>query len=227
MERLKIVTGYVDIPGHPRGAADYEKLGGELVAGLKAAEIPVVEFRYEPTQTVLFGSLRTKQNQFPKRILPSVADNPAKNTAIYHCVQHEKFFWLARAAIKDTDDTQTFVWIDYGILHVPGVTVAVIVEYLRRLRTYGCIMAPGCWPKRSEISQNVPCWRFCGGLIAVPAKMVNDLAQEVLKVSLGHILQTNNIEWEVNTLAKVELLNIFPLVWYKADHDATMFTGAP
>ncbi len=49
----------------------------------------------------------------------SKGDNPKKNSLEYHCVQYQKFAWLARAANED-EESDTFVWIDYGIASQPG-----------------------------------------------------------------------------------------------------------
>ena len=36
-----------------------------------------------------------------------------------------------------------FVWIDYGIFHVPGVTVRIIEQFLRRVENEQAIAIPG------------------------------------------------------------------------------------
>src|SRR5438045_5873682 len=75
----------------------------------------------------------------------SVADNPQKNTLAYHCVQHQKFGWLLKAQMLNPQ-AKTFVWTDYGIGHVPGVTPAVVNDFMAGVRV-GDFAIPGCIPR--------------------------------------------------------------------------------
>jgi len=228
---VKVVSGFIEIPDHPRGSADYRALGAGLIDALGPYEGLIFDSDQNKVEgTWLAQYLRSGQN-----ITHSVADNPAKNTLAYHCVQHEKLAWLAGAAEGDvlgaasnaTRPADTYVWIDYGILHVPGVTAAVIRSFLDRISSFGAsVLMPGCWPRR-EVPHDIPCWRFCGGLIVVPRPLLKLFVRVAQATAVRQIMSTRNVEWEVNTLARVELLDQVPITWYEADHDQTMFTGAP
>lgn len=222
MAGVKVVSGYVEIPGHPRSAVSYSELGAELEAGLDGIPMVVGELE-KVNETWMARALGGRGN-----ISHSIADNPEKNSLEYHFVQHQKFQWMMQAHAHDGDDrTDVFVWIDYGILHVPGVTVPVIKRYLDRVADFGGqLMMPGCWPKR-EVPSDAPCWRFCGGLFAVPAPLVNKFCQVSMATALRQISATENVEWEVNTMARVELLDQLPITWYKADHNEKMFEALP
>jgi len=226
MATVKIVTGYIDIPDHPRGAADYRALGEQLFAETMGTEALVFDSeRLKVETTWLAKFLQSRPN-----VTHAVADNPAKNTVAYHCVQHEKFQWLQLAhqldrAAPGNTPADTYVWIDYGILHVPGVTGAVIRSYLDRIDSYGgAVVMPGCWSKK-EVPADVPCWRFCGGLIAVPRALVVPFTTAAKGVAVRHVATAGVVEWEVNTLARLESLGEIPISWYKADHNETMFTA--
>ncbi len=224
MANVKIVTGYIDIPNHPRGPNDYRDLGAKLLEAVDGYEALVFDSPDQsPGQTWLANVLKGLPN-----ITHSVADNPEKNTLPYHCVQHQKFGWLAAAKEQDTEDpSQMYVWIDYGLMHVPGVTAAVIRKYLERVSDYGgAVTMPGCWPK-GEVPHDRPCWRFCGGLMAVPSSLVKIFTRSAMGVAVRQIMATRNVEWEVNTLARLEALDEVPMTWYKADHNETMFSAAP
>ena len=142
MGSLKVVTGFIPLPGHPRPVAEFETLGLQLVQGLQAAGFPV----YVGTGTVEHTALREFVDA---RTTPKVGDNPAKNTTEYHCTQHQKFLFLYEAYQNTAVQPDNYVWIDYGILHVPGVTLDVIRAYLNRVRDEPeenfCISLPGCW----------------------------------------------------------------------------------
>lgn len=221
MARVKVVTGFIPI-ANPRSAATYWELGARLLGGLTG---PVVARFPNIEDTWLYRWLKNSGRL--EHVNHSVQDNPTKNTLEYHCVQHEKFQWLAEAHASDISGADLLVWIDYGILHVPGVTTQIIKDYLARLTDTGEIMIPGCWDKNREISSDFPCWRFCGGLMVVPTKLAPHLLEAVKYTAQDHITLTGNVEWEVNTLARVELDNPKAFHWYEADHNETMFTGLP
>jgi hypothetical protein len=224
MALVKVVSGFIELPNHPRGAADYKALGEGLLNAVKGYEALVFDSPDQsPGTTWLAQYLKGLPN-----ITHSVADNPEKNTMAYHCVQYQKFRWLAAAKEQDTQDpAQMYVWIDYGILHVPGVTPNAIQKYLARVSDYGgAVTMPGCWPK-GEVPHDRPCWRFCGGLMAVPSPLVKIFTRAAMAAAARQIMATRNVEWEVNTLARLEALDEIPMTWYKADHNETMFTGAP
>ncbi len=223
--RVKLVTGYVPIPGHPRSAAEYGELGEQL---------GTVGFSKQPfyglvQDTWLWRFVEAAPEG--RAIAHSVGDNPEKNTLEYHCVQHQKTEWLLRAAQTDTT-AEIFVWVDYGILHVPGITVTVIEKLLGDIERHddtmrGEVAIPGCWGKQ-PINDRFPHWRFCGGLIICPRHLVMPLDVAFKKATCRRVVHTRNVTWEVNDLARMEgLYKQVPLRWYQADHNETMFTAWP
>lgn len=212
--KVKVVTGYIPIAGHPRSAAEYGALG-EKLRELKA---PVQPFYGAITSTWMYDMIKA----LPFGPTWSVADNPEKNTLAYHCANHQKFQWLFDATKLD-NDADTFVWVDYGICHVPGVTPGVINACLEKVQKADFAI-PGCWP-RGDIRDDIPCWRFCGGLLVVPRTFVQPLKNLMQAIALLHVNVTKNVTWEVNTLARLEQTDKLPLRWYAADHNETMFTN--
>lgn len=216
MLKVKVVTGYVPIKGHPRNAATYGKLGEEAFAHLG---VPVRAFYWPLERTWLQRAL----DLCPFDYTHSISDNPAKNSVAYHCVNHQKFEWLMHESMVDPEP-DVFVWIDYGILHVPGITATVIREFLPKVRDND-LAIPGCTREPAIVSDEHPCWRFCGGLIVCPRDKTLELATAVKENAIAHIKTTRNVSWEVNTLARVEKEGKLPIRWYQADHNETMFTG--
>lgn len=219
---VQVVTGYCPILGHPRSAEEYGKLGEKIFIPLVQAGVNVKKYM-EPIEACWLHKYVSRFRQPPQ---PSVGDNPAKNTLAYHIVQHQKFAWLLKAAIEDPRP-DVYVWIDYGIGHLPGVTADVVWDFLERVKDHDDTVAiPGCWPKDPDrIDFRFPCWRFCGGVLVVPRQRVHKLLKTIKTAALKHINLIKNVEWEVNTLARAELLNQLSLRWYQADHNQTMFTG--
>lgn len=221
---IRPVTGFVPIADNPRGAEEYRKLGRELLKGIR----PFAMYAEQDIDDCwLFKYLEWAKFH---NVTCSAADNPKKNTKAYHIVQHQKTLWMMNAAYMDPEP-DVFAWIDFGILSVPGVTVAVINDMLEKAATEKSIVIPGCWEWPGQqprvVPEDQPCWRFCGGLIVCPRKYLMQLDTAFRLEAIEHINCTRNLSWEVNTLARLEQLGTLPIWWYKADHDASMFTNYP
>lgn len=213
--RAKLVTAYVPIPNHPRTAAEYGALGEKL------SGVPVrKKCFYDQLQNLWMSKFINKLPFTPRS---SVHDNPEKNTLAYHCVQHQKTSWLVQAADEDPE-ADVLVWVDYGIFRLPGITNKVIYEFMEKVDDQA-IYVPGCWDKPAAIEAAYPCWRFCGSVLAVPRRYVDKLDFDCRVAARQHIGLTKNVEWEVNTWARVEKKTKQPFHWYKADHNESMFTG--
>lgn len=217
--KVKVVTGYVPIPGHPRAPGVYEKLGQQLSDALGTQSLAVYYSRIPDLWLT----------QFVEKLPPlnpplswSKGDNPAKNSLEYHCVQHEKFAWLKRAADEDSEP-DTFVWMDYGIMYIPGMTNEVVRDFLARVKKNDFAI-PGCWAEQQEVSDQYPCWRFCGGLMVVPRGEIRRLVECMQAMTRLYIRLIKNVTWEVNTMARIEpMLKKSNFRWYMADHNASMF----
>lgn len=216
---ITAVSAFVPIPGHPRSEAEYRELGQRLVKMGSRISLMTAEGKLEDCwlwHWLMEGNV--------KNFTWSVADNPKKNSLAYHCVQAQKTEFLVEAAAIDPT-ADVFVWIDYGIFHIPGVTQQVIVDFLGRADNEQAISIPGCWDLNDFVyDDNQPCWRFCGGVMVVPRAYVDRLDVAMKNEYVRWLEITGNISWEVNTLTRVEYLNQnLPIWWYRADHDKTLF----
>lgn len=108
---ITVVTGYVELPNHPRPKREYELLVRKLFNTGHSA----ILYKSQLDECWLSMYLNSSEQSYTH----SVADNPAKNTMGYHIVQAQKTQWLERA-YEDYPETDVFVWIDAGIFHVPG-----------------------------------------------------------------------------------------------------------
>lgn len=222
---VKVVTGYIEIPTHPRGPHDYKALGAELLDALGDTEALV----FDSPEQRLVDTFLGRYIKDIANLGHAVADNPAKNSKAYHCVQHQKFEWLRTAHAMDDGAADVYVWIDYGIMHLKnkGVTAAVIQKFLDKAQDFAHVTMPGCWLRKPEIDDSYPCWRFCGGVIAVPRTLIRPFTQLAMATAIRRIHQTMSLTWETNSLAHLELTDQIPILWYKADHDGSMFENAP
>jgi hypothetical protein len=215
--RTLLVSGYVEIAGHPRPRIFYETMGRELekISG------PKVIFRDTLRDCWMF-----KYNYNGMANLTfAIGDNPRKNSPEYHTVQYQKTEWLVRAAVEHPE-ADMFVWMDYGIFYLPEVTGVKVSEFLQQVRDDE-ITIPGCFPSAGEPpSHTSPHWRFCGTVLAVPRKYVFAFDQAVKIQVTQQAALTHIIDWEVNSWARAEFANpLLPIYWYAADHNATMLTN--
>ena len=217
------VSAFVPIPDHPRAAEEFRRLAQPLLQlGL---QVPFLVAEGELERCWLYQHLLKNYNMDTAHFSYSIADNPAKNSLAYHIVQAQKTEWLVSAATVDRF-SRVFVWIDYGIFHLPGITTGIIRDFLQRADSEQAIAVPGCWERPYAYEDNYPCWRFCGGVMVVPRPYIIQLDMAMKQEYVRWLNLTKNISWEVNTLARVELLDkSLPIWWYQADHDQTMFTN--
>ncbi len=215
----EVVTAYVPIRNHPRSAAEYGKFGEQMFQNLKGS-FSVKSFYEQVPQTWLHKMIN---DHFGGKIDHSVGDNPQKNSLDYHCIQHQKFAWLLKAALVNPS-ASTFIWMDYGIGHIPGVTPDVVNEFMTNVRENDFAI-PGCWSKENTIiNDSWPCWRFCGSMMVVPRSHLLKLYKTIKNQVFQHLTRTRNVTWEVNSLARAEVL-LPEIRWYQADHNETMFTN--
>jgi hypothetical protein len=214
---VTVVSAYVPIPGHPRSEQEYDLLGERLL-GIKH---PVLFAKGDLEHCWLYIHLMKKPDGFTW----SVADNPKKNSFAYHCIQAQKTAWL-EFALQVDPFADVFVWIDYGIFHIPGVTSEIIDAFLDRAESERAIAIPGCWSRDYQYDDNYPCWRFCGGVMVVPRRFVATFNYAMRNEYVRWLDETKNISWEVNTLARLEQQDPdFPVWHYMADHNHTIFTN--
>lgn len=218
--KVRVVTGIVDIPDHPRSRVEYDKYFTQLRGALGDYTPMVFEAGIRDLWMTSFIEGLVRQGHY---IRHSEGDNSKKNSTEYHVVQHQKPEWLEMAALRDPD-ADVFVWMDYGIARLPGVAGEVLTAFLRRVRNDN-VTIPGCWDKR-EIDDSFPCWRFCGSMFIVPRRDVFAFNKTFKAITRIRVRSTCNISWETNDMAHLELANVGPYIkWYPGDHNASMFVN--
>lgn len=213
---IKLITGFIPIPNHPRSTAEYVKLGRNFLD----VKNDVAVYNQHLGHCWMSKYLSWRGT----KVEHSEGDNPKKNSLAYHAVQHQKVEFMLDAAYRDPAP-EVFAWIDYGIFHIPGVTAAVIDAFAERAANEKAIAIPGCWPKPDVVTDDAPCWRFCGGLLVCPRKYLFELDAAIKADVMDQVNRRNHVSWDVNTLARVEQNTKLPFWWYPADHNATMFTN--
>ncbi len=201
------MTGYVRLDSQHRSHARYLELGQRLL-GLG---LPAVAYHQPLDECWL-----TRHHE----AMGVTVEADGKDSLAYHCVQHEKTAWLARTARQNRPGT--LIWIDYGILHLAGVTEDHIREFWEYVDDHPPtrITIPSIWPADAPILDEHPCWICAGGVLVMPSWAAEWWHRECMAVAT-HSRPT----WEVNTWAKVARRYPDQVTLYKADHDSTILTG--
>lgn len=201
-----VVTGYVPLPCTHRSQDDYRSFGCRLQA---VCDVPTVTFTASLESCWMYRDLVWRGYDVQRG---------GKDTLAYFCVQHEKTQWLAAAerALPDSP----LIWIDYGILHLPGVTAKHVEQLVAAVRANPpkVITSPSCG--QQELIDGVINWTFCGGVLIVPATLARWFHLECMAEQRRH-----QPTWEVNTWARLAKAHPERFAFYAADHNATMFTG--
>lgn len=168
--------------------------------------------------------------------------SPEKDTMEYMLLMNCKFEFLSDAAEKNLWNTHYFAWIDFSIAYILRKTI-ISVELLRVLskRTFintPFLTIPGCFEKDAFFNDNTSkysnddkiqyilnniYWRFCGGFILGDASSIIDTFNKYKKHFAEFIGLYGKMVWEVNFWTWLEMKTDWSPIWYKADHDDSIF----
>ena len=191
--RACLVTGYVRLELPNRSHHEYDRLGQGLVGAAVAGGHDVKLFG---------GTVEDCWHWHLSAGAELPVGNPDKDTREFHAVQHQKTAWVVEAA-KHTD-ADILVWMDYGLLHVQGVTADMVPAFLERAAASASrdrIGMASIWgpPRHIPDWRNVGWW-CAGGVFTVPRSMA--FAWHDAIVDRATALRAEGVvTWEVNTWA--------------------------
>lgn len=225
-----LVTGYCRLDAGHRGHDRFVELGNRLFS----LGLPTVAFLDEPEAfdvpdscQVQSASLSSCYLYDATRHAKSPYPNDGKDTVDYMVVQHQKSQWLYEAL--DATVADVAVWVDLGILHVPGVSERLILEFYQRLSGAwtGRIALPSIWPLTidSLVDYTRPAWYFAGGVCVMPRPLALWFSDRVETYARRQIQRSGLTTWEVNTWAAVARDHLHRFAPYPANHDGSLFAG--
>ena len=194
MQKVKVVSGYIPIPGILNVTeSGFREYGARLK---KACPCPT-EFFDMTTPVALRHTWMARwlsQQPWGNEVQSSdPAPDPARFAApgiklLSNFVMHQKYEWLALAAINDPVP-DVFVWLDYGVLKQSDMTELVVTDFLQRLERKSVvdeIIAPGVRAIKVEPVPSESWDRFCGSVVIVPRRLVFDLARAMKLDAMEH-----------------------------------------
>lgn len=167
-------------------------------------------------------------DEIPK-LMPSCAHPPADRFAVpqdmtrSNVVLLQRYEWMQMAAVMHPD-VDVFAWVEWTCLKQHGVTEDVLRRFVELLNAGPCreVTLPGCWDK-GLIDDSEAHWRFVGSCWVCPRELTTPVAEAVKTVASLRARLTGKLSWDMNTMAYVELLDVLPIRWYRANHDASQF----
>jgi hypothetical protein len=231
----RVVTGYVRLDNGNRSHDSYAALGNRLLS----LPVPITAF-VDPLGTTAIrpgASVDVRGASLDDCWLWKIGrhaavppGNPVKDTLSYHAVQHEKTAWLAAVAADCPENM--LAWVDFGILHVPGVTEGGIVGLVERVSaraprdrvTVASIWGP---PQPEQIETQSVQWWCAGGVLIVPRTMAGWLHRRVQQSAASLLASNGRLTWEVNVWAEVWSRHPERFRHYRCDHNASIVENGP
>ena len=230
---VRLVTGYVPLPSHPRRQEDYVRLGSELLSlpvPITAFLDPIgtAEVRTGAAVDVRPASLEDcwlwQATRGGTPTLPTT-DNPAKDTLAYHCVQAQKTAWVAEVAA--TCDEEILVWVDFGLLHLRdrGVTtdgILSLVEWCQRMAPCDSPILASIWGEPTLVDASRISWWCAGGVFVMPRGRAAWWHEQVRGTGEILLRTYGRVTFEVNLWAAAWTANRSSVRHWRCDHDRTI-----
>ena len=217
--RSCLVTGYIRLDLPNRQHAEYERLGGELVAAAEAGGHQVM---------IGGGAVEECWHWSLSEGAELPLGNPGKDTRAFHGVQHQKTSWVLDAA--EQTDADILVWMDYGLLHVPGITAGMVSQFLDRAAResprdrVGMASIWGAPFRRPD--WQTPEWWCAGGVFTVPRSMAFAWHDAVVDRAVA-LRSEGKVSWEVNTWAAAWCRWSSVVRPWMCDHNETILEAGP
>lgn len=214
-----LVTGYIDLGLEYRTHGEYVRLGEQLVAAATAGGHEVQTFG---------GCVEDCWHWSLSEGAEMPIGNPLKDTRAFHAVQHQKTSWVAKAAL--TTDAETLCWIDFGLLHVAGITADMISPFLDRVACQAPrdkVGMASIWGEPQSIpGWQTPEWWCAGGVFTVPRSLAFSWHDAVVDRAVA-ARADGHITWEVNTWAAAWSRWSRVVQPWLCDHDKTLLDNGP
>lgn len=225
--KVKVVTGYSEIPQIQVSKERFKEMGKRLLSCLPCAvevfdDWPVEAcwaYRYCCDRGVMPSANSIPADRFPD----------AWTMVLSNLIQNQKSEWVIQTAARDPEP-DIFVWIDYGVFKQHNITEEAIWNFLNKVHQSGSmeeIVAPGLIDHPGlPIDMGEFCTRFCGSVVIIPRHLAETYNRQMQKMALNHMRHEGKLAWEVNYIAQLEKMSPnLKIRQYKAWWDASQFNN--
>ena len=155
------------------------------------------------------------------------SDNLEKDTIEYMFTQCYKTEWVKLAIEMTKDDTNQFIWVDFGIKHIFKCSNEEFIQKIERLKNckYDAVRIASIWDINIEYQINIYsniCWYFGGGVFGGSRTFLLEFAKLMRLFCLEIINTKQTITWEVNIWYLIYKKNKHLFIHYNCDHNNSM-----
>jgi glycosyltransferase involved in cell wall biosynthesis len=228
---VQYVTAFYSIPGRVYQNAD--QVLTDFQPFLRSS-LPIMVFTDVETFAETISGEHIRIVQVPKSELEAFRQveeetslpanrNKEKDTLTFLQLMNAKPEFVKRAA--DLVAATTYVWFDFGVLKVSKQHDRFVkrMESVKECVDFvpNKIIIPGCKGRESidfTALFSTILWRFCGGIILIPASFVKPFYLAASE-QLENCRKLGVLTWEVNLWAAIDYSQPDMFHWYNADHN--------
>jgi len=195
----------------------------------------ISESDYDPSNTrlVLYGRENMYYMKYLQRLtnyFPS--EHSEKNTKECLMTIWNKTEYIREAIEINPFNSDTYIWVDFGIRYICNATDQEFVEKINRLNKpvlHNQLRLGGIWNIRNEhycqdILRQV-CWFFAGGVFGGRKAPLIIFADEMRKTCEELVSTNQTATWEVNLWYLIYKKYPFLFNTYPCDHNNTLLDG--
>jgi hypothetical protein len=155
------------------------------------------------------------------------SNNLDKDTIQFMFTQCHKTEWIKLAIEMTADETNQFIWVDFGIKHIFKCSDEEFIQKIERLKecNYDLVRIGSIWNIELDYNKNIYrdiCWYFGGGVFGGSRTFLIEFAKAMKLLCLEIINTKQTIMWEVNIWYLIYQQNRELFMIYKCDHNNSM-----
>jgi hypothetical protein len=155
-------------------------------------------------------------------------NNKTKDSLEYMFTMCNKTEWIKKAIELNKFDTDSFIWIDFGIRYIfKNDSDESFIEKIEKLKDkeYEKIRIGSIWDIHVHYSLNIYkdiSWYFAGGVFGGKKELLLEFADKTKNKCIEVITEQKTIMWEVNIWYMIYLENQSIFNCYKCDHNESL-----
>jgi len=159
------------------------------------------------------------------------SNNKTKDSLEYMFTMCNKTEWMKKAIELNYYNTDSFIWIDFGIRHIfQNESDESFIQKIEQLKNkeYEKIRIGSIWDLNNlyllDIYKDIA-WYFAGGVFGGNKYFLNEFAEKTKKKCIQIMIGQNTIMWEVNIWFLIYLENVSLFDWYSCNHNESLISN--
>jgi len=156
-----------------------------------------------------------------------ISNNLDKDTIQFMFTQCHKTEWIKLAIEMSDDETNQFIWVDFGIKHIFKCSDEEFIQKIERLKecNYDAVRIASIWNIEFDYNKNIYrdiCWYFGGGVFGGNRTCLLEFAKAMKLLCLEIMNTKQTIMWEVNIWYLIYQQNRDLFMMYECNHNFSM-----